>query len=258
MKLGELSGVSWQRIGRWERGERTLLPEETARVAAALGIEDGVVLESSGCLTWRDYPRYFGAGRLGRLHRQPGKSWAAQEEHCQDLLARLSPVAPPPAWVKESKRADVPTEALLLASLWAAGYSARGASPVLLGYEPHALLSESLDALGVAPVACLYLKREGIEVFVFSQVSMLCGESVLRVDLLVGLFCASRSAWCVVELDGSSHHGREKWDRRRDARIRNRVLRFHSSAVMDLQFPERLWECWMEFFEPIRGFRVAR
>ena len=247
-QLAERVGVDRRRISDWENGRRLPKQQQRQLLLQALG-DKALDLPDPGCaLQPRDYRRLTGPAP-GTLQTDTGRTWADLEAKAPDWIAQKAKTLDIPPWFKKQHRADVGLEAASYILLCAFGFTACLASIALLGFTAHPIATESLQGLGCDAKACFHLVRDGREALIWTQVSLCCGTTVQRVDLLVAVIHRGKPYWVAIEVDGSSHHGREQWDLEKESRLRIRTLRFSSKSILNGQFAQQLWTQLLQLTE---------
>lgn len=240
-QLAQKAGVCPRRLCEWETGRRRPNSANRRKIERALELSPGSLVDPEATLD-ETTARRLRPARCEELQTDEGHTYATLENRCAGVVQRLQPHPPLPPALKRALRVDTGAEVVALLLLWCFGFRGDYASPVLLGFDAHALVTAALRAVALHRRACLRIAQDGRDVFAWPQASLRYGESILRIDLLVGVFYKGRSSWFAVEIDGSTHVGRERQDAYRDARLRIPVLRYSNSQVLSLSFARDLWQ----------------
>lgn len=224
-QLGHATGQDRRLLAELERGGTLATPELVE------------LLTSYGVLGLASHSDLIAKRDLRALRLQPysfptynQEAWDRAASYKPELYRKIRPHDL--AWLRRYVRTDSALECDLWVILVLAGAKLRLANPHSCGYRNLPIVDDLGMALGERLLPCLHLKRDGLDVIIWPQVSLRPGKWTFRVDGLV-LRISPRPHWGGLEADGKGH-AHEK-DNFRTAQLLHDMVRLSSE---EMQHPD--------------------
>jgi len=244
-RLAQELGLSRNRLCEYVSGRRPW-PRSTVDALRQLLGEPGVP-PGEWYLPWGAHQR-LARSRRWEVGVDPGTTWADGPSRYEDIYRQLNPQHTPPDCFRRLIRVDSQLESLAWAQLCEEGAQPLFASPILLGFPHHVLVDHQTLPIGTQYRAALTRRFEDHHWILWPQLTVWLPDGTVRPDGVLMANGPGRTRWGFVQLDGGAHRDRA-YDARQDQRLQPLPsLRFPSSVVLGLQFPEIFQEAIRKLF----------